>query len=92
MQRATAYTVLATELETWRTLPRAELRSLLNQPPRSRVVNADAEELVLEVVVSWANEKRKAFKITGTVYGPSHQLTERLEESLLIPLTMRQAL
>lgn len=40
---------------------------------------------MLEVVVSWATEKRKSFKIAGTAYGPSHQLTERLEESLIVP-------
>jgi hypothetical protein len=85
MQRATAYAVLAAELETWRKLPQAELLSLLDQPPRSRAVTADGEELVLEVVVSWATEKRKAFKIAGTAYGSSHQLTERLEESLTVP-------
>lgn len=85
MQRATAYSVLATELETWRTLPRAELLSLLDQPPRSRVVNAGGEDLVLEVVVSWATDNHKAFKIAGTVYGPSHHLIERLEESLTVP-------
>jgi hypothetical protein len=85
MQRATAYAVLAAELEAWRKLPQAELLSLLVQPPKSRVVTAGGEEIVLEVVVSWATEKRKAFKIAGTAYGPSHQLTERLEESLIVP-------
>lgn len=84
MQRATAYAVLAAELENWRKLSQAELLSLLDQSPRSRVVTADGEELVLEVVVSWATEKRKSFKIAGIAYGPSHQLTERLEESLIV--------
>ena len=85
MQRAAAYAVLAAELETWRKRPQAELHSLLDQPPKSRVVTVDGEEIVLEVVVSWAIEKRKAFKIAGTAYGPSHQLTERLEETLIVP-------
>ena len=85
MQRAIAYAVLAAELRAWRELPQAELLSLLDQPPKSRVVTADGEEIMLEVVVSWATEKRKAFKIAGTAYGPSHQLTECLEESLIVP-------
>ena len=87
MQRTTAYAALAAELESWRILPETELLLVLDQPPRSRIVNADGEELVLEVVVSWATEKRIALKISGTAYGPSHLLIERLEEALIVPIS-----
>lgn len=86
MQRAIAYAALASELETWRVLPQAQLLSALQQPPASRVVEVDGGELVLEVVVSWANERHKAIKIAATAYGPSHLLMERLEETLTVPL------
>ncbi len=87
MQRAIAYAALATELEAWRKRSHAELLSALDQPPKARMVNADGEELSLEVVVSWANAKQRAFKLVGTAYGPSHQRTERLEEALIVPIS-----
>lgn len=87
MKRAIAYAALASELETWRDLPQAELLSALRHPPASRVVEVDGGELVLEVVVSWANERRKAVKIAATAYGPSHLLLERLEETLTVPFS-----
>jgi hypothetical protein len=87
MQRAIAYAALASELEAWRDLPQAELLSALHHPPASKAVEVDGGDLVLEVVVSWANERHKAVKIAATAYGPSHLLMERLEETLTVPLS-----
>jgi len=65
------------------------LLAAVNRPPTVRVVVADGEDLSLEITVSWASKKLKALKVTGTAYGPSHLLTERLEEALIVPIPTR---
>ena len=86
MQRATAYATLAAELESWRALSLANLLAVVNQPAAEHVVQIDGQDLLVEISVSWATEKRKAFKVLGIAYGPSHLMTERLQEVLIVPI------
>lgn len=86
MQRATAYAALAAELENWRSLPLTELLAAVGLPATPRLVHAEREELVLEVKASWLSKKRRAIKVSGIAYGPSHLRMERLDESFVVTL------
>lgn len=86
MHRATAYAALAAELESWGALSHADLLAAINQPVTERVVQASGQDLLLEISVSWATEKRKAFKVLARAYGSSHMRMEQLQEALIVPI------
>ena len=86
MQRANAYMALAAELEMWSRRPSPDLLACVGLPATSRVVEVQGEELLLELTVSWANEKRRAIRIAGMATGPSHWRLERLDENVVVDL------
>lgn len=84
MKRASAYAVLATELEAFRLLPWPVLAMHVGAGPISRTVDVEGEALQLEVRVSMAETRQQAVKITAVAFGPSHLQMERLEESVTV--------
>ena len=84
MKRASAYAVLASELEAFRLLPWSILAEHVSAGPTSRTVDVEGEELQLEIRVSKATTRQQAVKVTAVAFGPSHLQMERLEESVTL--------
>ena len=84
MNRASAYAVLAAELEAFRLLPWRALAMHFCTGPTSKTVDVEGEELQLEVRVSMAETRQQKVKITAVAFGPSHLQMERLEESVTV--------
>ena len=84
MKRASAYAVLATELEAFRLLPWHVLEMHVRAVPTSKTVDVEGEELQLELRVSIAETRQQTLKITAVALGPSHLQMERLEESVMV--------
>lgn len=84
MKRASAYAVLASELEAFRLLPWQMLVEHVSTGPTSRTVDVEGEELQLEIRVSKATTRQQAVKVTAVAFGPSHLQMERLEESVTL--------
>jgi hypothetical protein len=84
MKRASAYAVLAAELEAFRLLPWPVLVMHVCAGPSSKTVDVEGEELQLEVRVSMAETRQQAVKITAVAFGPSHLQMERLEEHVTV--------
>ena len=87
MHKATAYALLAEELETWRKKSVDDLAALAGQPAYSREVNADGELLRVEVAVSWVDTTRENLKLEAVANGPSHWQMERVVERIIVPVT-----
>jgi len=85
MNRASAYTVLVAELETFRELPGDALAALVGAT-QSKVVPMDGGHCSVEVQVQWASPKQSSVRVTAIAYGPSHLMTERYEEALTLPV------
>jgi len=86
MQRAHAYSALASELEKWRTIPPAELVALVGAPPVQVAVRHGDEEIEIEVAVAWEGFKKRAVRVEGTANGPSSWRLERMKESIVVAL------
>ena len=84
MKRASAYAVLASELEAFRLLPWPILSEHVSAGPISKTVDVEGEELQLEIQVSKATTRQQAVKVTAVAFGPSHLQVERLEESVTL--------
>lgn len=84
MKRASAYAVLASELEAFRLLPWPILSEHVIAGRTSKTVDIEGEELQLEIQVSKATTRQQAVKVTAVAFGPSHLQMERLEESVTI--------
>jgi hypothetical protein len=91
VNRASAYALLANELEACRRLPWPKLVDLIGQKPVGKLVVVDGEELLLEVQATWASAKRSSVHVTAIAYGPSHLTMERLEERLTIAMSGSRA-
>ncbi|QNK67639.1 hypothetical protein [Variovorax sp. PAMC26660] len=84
MKRASAYAVLASELEAFRLLPWPILSEHVIAGPTSKTVDVEGEELQLEIQVSKATTRQQAVRVTAVAFGPSHLQMERLEESVTV--------
>ncbi len=87
MNKATAYALLAEELETWRRKGAVALAALAGQPACSREVHAGGELLRVEVAVSWVDATRENLKVEAVANGPSHWQMERVVERIILPVT-----
>jgi len=87
MHKATAYALLAEELEIWRKKSAGDLAALAGQPAYSREVNTDGELLRVEVTVSWVDTRRENLKVEAVANGPSHWQMERVVERIIVPVT-----
>jgi len=88
VQRANAYEALAAELEIQSRRPSGDLLACIGLTATSHIVEVQGEELSIELTVSWANEKRRTVRISGTAIGPSHWRLERLDESVVVDLQL----
>jgi hypothetical protein len=84
MDRAGAYALLANRLESARRMGYTPLAQRVNQPPTSDRVQIGDEEIVVEVAVRWANQKRRSLRVEATALGPSTWMTQRLQESIVL--------
>ena len=84
MERDKAYSLLARELERFRSLPRPDLVRCVGGPAIERTEWDGPEPLTIEVRVEWADEEGGAIRIRATSNGPSCWRLERLEESVLV--------
>ncbi|WP_454914338.1 hypothetical protein [Variovorax gossypii] len=84
MKRASAYAVLANELEAFRLLPWPILLEHASAGPISKTVDVDGEELQLEIQVAKAATRQQMVKVSAAAFGPSHLQMERLEESVTL--------
>ena len=84
MDRDTAYSVLARELERSRRLPRPDLVRCISGPAIERTEWDGAEPLTIEILVEWADEDAGVIRIRATSNGPSGWRLERLEETVLV--------
>jgi O-acetyl-ADP-ribose deacetylase (regulator of RNase III) len=92
MHKATAYAVLARELERWRLLSTQELVASIGKPARVRSIDIDGEHIAIEVSARWHNEEGGSVLVTGVANGPSHWRLERVEESIVVPSVLQATL
>ena len=82
MKRATAYEVVAQELEQWRSLAFNVLLRQVGAPPVIRVIEIDSEPVLIETSVSWRDESRTHIRVQVTANGPSTWRMERVVEHI----------
>jgi hypothetical protein len=85
MDRASAYATLTAELERWSHKSLAELVASIGAAPVIREVDLGGERVSIEVAVTWASASRESIAIEATANGPSHWLTQRLVERIIVP-------
>lgn len=88
MKTADAYSVLVTELETFRSLSIQELIALASFPALERSLDIAGEFIELEVLITWFDSERTALLITGHARGPSTWRHEHLQESITVPISL----
>lgn len=86
MKQASAYRVLAQELEVWRELAADELLRRVGGAPRVRVIDIDGEPVSIEVSVSWMDKSRTRVRVEAIANGPSTWRMERVIEHIELPL------
>jgi hypothetical protein len=84
VNRGDAYKLLATRLEQLRGQGYDALVSRVGQPAISETVRLHNEDVVVDVEVFWADEKRRTLRVCATASGPSTWMMERLDESFVI--------
>ena len=84
MNRGDAYKVLAARLEELRGEGYDSLLMRISQPATSETVQVNGEEIVVEIVVVWADMKHRTLRICTTALGPSRWVLERMDESFVI--------
>jgi hypothetical protein len=84
MNRSAAYKLLANRLEALRGAGFDALVPRVNQPVACETVRLNGEDVVVETVVSWADQKCCNLRVCATANGPSTWSLERLEESFVI--------
>jgi hypothetical protein len=89
MKRASAYGVVAQELELWRGLASDELLGQVGGPPQTRVIEIDREPVSIEVSVSWRDASRTHVRVEVAANGPSTWRMERVVEHIDLPLPDR---
>jgi hypothetical protein len=82
MKRASAYGVVARELEQWRCLASDVLLEHVDAPPVIRVIEIASEPVSIEVLVSWRDESRTHLRVKVTANGPSTWRMERVVEHI----------
>lgn len=80
MNRVEAYKLLAARLEELRGGGYDALVTHVGRPAVSETVRVDGEDVVVEVIVSWADQRRGILRVCATALGPSTWRTERLDE------------
>jgi hypothetical protein len=86
MRRSDAYAVLVKELEAIRQLSVPDLLALVGAPPIERTSYISGETIELELSVSWRDNTHQSVLVIGHARGPSTWLTERLKESITVPV------
>jgi hypothetical protein len=81
VNRTDAYKLLAARLEELRGAGYDSLLPRVNEPARSETVRINGEDIVVDVGVSWADEKHRTLRVSATAFGPSTWMMERLDES-----------
>lgn len=71
MDRHAVYTLLAAELERWRSLPYETLIEHIGAGPTAQTVELSGEAISVEIVVRWQNAATGAIRIEATGNGPS---------------------
>jgi hypothetical protein len=84
MNRGDAYRLLAGRLEELRGQGYESLLARVGGPVASETVRVNGEDVVVEIAVVWADEKRGRIRVCATAHGPSTWMMERLEESVVI--------
>jgi hypothetical protein len=84
VNRGDAYKILADRLNALRSAGYVGLLSRVDQPAIVDRVSLHGEEIELDIVIRWADQKRRRLQICGSASGPSTWMTQRLEESFVI--------
>lgn len=80
------YPVLAKLLEEWRLKSSAELAAWVAREAWTGEALVHGEVLNVEVGVKWADSMQAEVIVEAVAYGPSHWLTERVEERVRVQL------
>jgi hypothetical protein len=89
MKRASAYAVVAQELELWRRLASDVLLRHVGESPLIRLIEIEAEPVSIEVSVSWRDASRTHLRVEVIANGPSTWRMERVVEHVDLPLGNR---
>jgi hypothetical protein len=79
-----AYSLLAAELENWRSHGYRALVACVGAEPVVRSVQIGAEIIDLEVRVAWADQRRRIIRVEATANGLSCWRLDRRMESITI--------
>jgi hypothetical protein len=84
VNRGDAYKLLTARLEKLRGEGYDALEMRVGLPTASETVRLNGEDVVVDVAVVWADEKRRTLRVCATASGPSTWMMERLDESFVI--------
>jgi hypothetical protein len=84
MDALQAYSLIAAELEAWRSRSYDELVACVGAKPEPVVTEVGADFVTTEVRFSWADKKLGSIRIETTVYGPSSWRLERWSETAIV--------
>ena len=84
MNKGGAYSLLVVELNAYRSAGYYAALNQVDAPPRTREVWLEGELVVIEMRVTWEDERRRTLRIEATAYGPNCFQLERLQEVMIL--------